>query len=232
MASKPKRADVGEQIASLADQLSDDLLADEFDAKTAMEALFSGALPRVAELSGELTQVKLSSTAAALTTACTALIEATQAPFANLCSTAARKALNSMGQELDLCESTVAKRYEGITDEAIVLTRRFANEMVMTMASEYLKSALTVTDWLRDQMAAELQTSLSLKEPADVRLSRLIAPTPIRVPNHRGRGLWWKALEHCNRVTREAEIACVNAIREHAMKMFNEAATERDSVST
>lgn len=232
MASKPKRADVGRQVAALADKLSDSLLQDEFDAKEAMEALFSGALARVAGLSADCTQAKLSSTVDALATAAAALVDATQAPFTNLCSMAARKALDSIGEELDLCESTLAKRYAGISDEAVVLTRRYANQMVMLMSEQYLTQTKTAVPWFRESVAAELQTSLSLKEPADVRLQRLIAPEPIRVPSHAGRGLWWKVLEQCNRTTREAEIACVNAVREHAMKMFNEAGAERDGPSS
>jgi hypothetical protein len=73
-----------------------------------------------------------------------------------------------------------------------------------------------------------LATAKSRREDPDVVLSRLLAPKPVALTDHSGRGLWWKVLEHCNRVTREAEIAAVNAVRQHVIELFNEKATARD----
>lgn len=213
MASRLSRADAGERVAALADALSDALLMDELNAKEAMEALFAGGLGVV---SGQLDRPKQ------IVAAARRMVEATQAPYANLCSLAARKALESIGEELDLCEATLAKKYAGISDEAVVAARGFADAMVLLSTEAYLEASLTVLPWFEDRLLSELHTAKSYEEDDDG-LARLIAPAPLAVANHSGRGLWWKVLEHCNRMTREAEIATVNAVREHAMEQFNAA---------
>jgi hypothetical protein len=206
-------------VSALADALSDALLMDELNAKDAMEALFEGGMIGGIDLVGKPEK---------LVAAAKRMVEATKAPYANLVSVAVRKSLESMGEELDVCEATLAKRYAGISDEAIVACRPFADELVLFSADAYLQQALTVLPWFRERLISETQTSKDRGEDHEVLLSRVFGPVPVSLVNHSGRGLWWKVLEHCNRTCRESEIATVNTVRERAMSLFNQMGAARD----
>lgn len=206
-------------MSAIADALSDALLQDEADAKDAMEGLFADLLDDVAALAGKPDK---------LTELARAAVLATQDPFMALVRTACERALDATGRELDVCELTMAKRHAGVTDEAVVACRPFTDQMILYAGEAYRTAAQTVLPWFDGQLRSELATAKTGKEPADVVLTRLLAPKPVALPNHSGRGLWWKVLEHCNRITREAEIAAVNAVRQHTMGLFNEKATARD----
>lgn len=207
-----KRAEAGDRVAALAEALSDALLVEELDTKEAMEALFAGGIPVIAEKLAKPGEIVAVARRMALST---------EGLYARLVTKASDLALESIGLELDACEGTLAKKYAGLADEAVVGTREFRDLLLDYSVQAYTAGALTVVPWFEKRLTSELQTSKSLKEEPDVALSRLIAPKPVPLADHSGRGLWWKVLEHCHRTTREAEIATVNAVRQRAMEQFN-----------
>jgi hypothetical protein len=219
VASKLSRADAGERVSALADALSDALLMDELNAKEAMEALFEGGMIGAVELAGKPDK---------LVAVARRMVEDTKAPYAHLASASVRRALESIGEELDLCEQTLAKRYAGITDEAVVAARPFADELVLFSADAYLTASLTVLPWFQERLISETKTSTAKDEEHEVLLQRIFSPVPVSLVNHSGRGLWWKVLEHCNRICRESEIATVNGVRERTMALFNLMGAARD----
>ena len=229
MATALKRAVAGDRVGGLTDALSLDLLLDEEDCRQNMEALFVGAVPRVAQLLTEaLSGSKdIDKVAALIGERADLIVEGTVTVFRGLLDVAVGKGLESIREELQVCEQTLGPKYAGLAVDACDRVDDAQDSLLTLGAMQYRANASTVLGWFVQQLALEIRVSMSLEEGPALLVSRLVAPSSVRVEQHSGRGLWWKVLEHCNRITREVEFATVNAARTEAMMQFNRLGEER-----
>lgn len=233
MARKLKRRDAGEAVAALSDRLSDVLLGDEALAKERMEAVFVEGMGVAADL---LTRAPAApglngkaGVALEVTDRLAEAVAATRAPFARLAEGAIGRGLDSMREELALCERTIAARYRGIGARAVDQARAGAPLLVNLAVEQYSANAGRAEAWFQEQLLLEINVSFQYAEATVDLMRRLISPEPVRLPRHSGRGLWWKGLEFCHRATREIEIAAVNTARQEAMVLFNRFGEEIDN---
>jgi hypothetical protein len=195
-----------------------------------MEALFAGAVGNVAEKVLEFhgdSMRNLPSVVAGVRAKAVYLVLDTEGPFRTLMEAAIGKGLESIREELEFCERTLGKKYSGLAREACDAVDGSEDQLMTLALVQYRANAGNAIDWVTGQMELELRVSSSLQEPADTMLDRIVSASSVRVPQHTGRGLWWKVLEHCNRIAREVEFAIVNAARSEAMRQFNEIGAER-----
>lgn len=231
-----KRATAGARVARLVEGLSASLVADENEAKASMEALFTGGLPALAEsvsmAHGPAGRLHLDEVVEDVVRMANNMLAASAGPFATLLGSAVGKGLESIREELQICEQSLAKRYAGISGRACDLVDDASGQLVDVGLAQYAGNAGSIMVWFTQQLRLELNVSQQAKEPLELMLSRVMAPERIAAAQHSGRGLWWKVLEHCNRLVREIEFSVVNAARTEAMMRFNELgdAVDADSV--
>lgn len=210
-------------------QLSNDLLQDEERTKLDIESLFVAQLDAVVGRVENVSATRnVNPVARDLSQLAADAVTATRDPYRALANRALARALDSIGEELLICERTLSKKYEGLAEEAVESVRAFAVDLVDAAVDAYEASALSVVPWFGARVRSELKTSLAMEESAQLRVARMISGDSLRtMRDHSGRGLWWKVLEHCNRVTRESEFSTLNAIRLHVMRAFNDLAELR-----
>lgn len=133
----------------------------------------------------------------------------------------AEDVIDSIGDELTLCERTLAARHAGLTAEAMVVVLDERDALIETSAEAFDRSLAGEGTWLVEQVAAEIRASVSAQEDTKQVASRLFAPTAIRLPSHSGRGLWWQMYQRTTQHARGTQFALVNTIRNRAMTAFN-----------
>lgn len=219
-----RRSTAGAMVGALVDGLSADLLMDEEECRQNMEALFVGAVPAAAEtlvhvIAGGHRDV--APVATKIRNKAGVILSSTEEVFRVLVDTAVAKGLESVRVELEHCEATLGSRFAGITTLACDAVDDAQDQLVTLGMMQYRANASTVLGWFMEQLILEMGVSLHLQEDPGVLVARLVSPASVRVEQHVGRGLWWKVLEHCNRISREIEFATVNAARTEAMMQFN-----------
>lgn len=226
--ARVRKRKAAELLGSLSDALSDDLLGDEEEARANMEAVFIGAISPVAEALERLqTESDVDDVVDLVTRSAEQVALATAGPFRVLTERAVAKGLSSITAELQVVESTLGTRYAGLADAAVLRVSRNVDVLLDFTAGTYLTALQPTMSWWRTQLDLELRVAVADRESSREVLIRLISPAPVRLREHSGRGLWWKVLEACNRVTRECEIGAVNSARTEAMVQFNAIGEER-----
>ncbi|QOP66153.1 hypothetical protein SEA_DANIELLEIGNACE_12 [Arthrobacter phage DanielleIgnace] len=212
----------------MVDGLSLSLLHDEELCRQNMEALFIGAVANVAEQLADIDAARdVDSVVARIMATAGQIVTATEGPFQQLVKTAIGRGLESIRLELQVCEQTLGAKYRGLADEACDAVDNAEEDLIVLALVQFRANAHTALVWVRAQLELEARLSLSLEEEFEVMVARLVSPESVKVPQHVGRGLWWKVLEHVHRVTREVEFATVNAARTEAMRNFNKYGEER-----
>jgi hypothetical protein len=230
VAAALKRAVAGDRVWALVDGLSVDLIGEEETCRQNMEALFTGGVPAAAGKLGTVLSRGARSVpdvAADVTSSASRVVAATDGPFRSLLVEAVGRGLESIREELTLCERTLGPRFGGLASEACDAADDVQDQFIQLGMVQYRANAGTVLGWFTEQLSLELRVALQLKESPETVVGRLVSPVPLRLAQHSGRGLWWKVLEHCNRITREIEFATVNAARTEAMTRFNRIGEDR-----
>lgn len=224
MARSLKRVTAGDRVFSLMDELSASLLIDEELCRQNMEALFVGA---VANVAGGLTPLfehgarEVDAVVGMVMDRAARIVQDTEGPFRSLTLEAVGRGLESIRQELELCERTLGPKFSGLSAEACDGVDDAEGQLMTLAMVQYRANVQPVLVWVRAQLELELRLALSLQESPEQVVARLVSGEPVKAPQHSGRGLWWKVLEHCTRITREIEFATVNAARTEAMVEFN-----------
>ena len=220
------RRTAGRQLSGLAGALSEDLLLHEEQCKLNMEEAFSAYLPSVADtLGSNLSPAKKGEV---LTGMAELAIDDSTPMYGTLAIAALQLGVDSIRHELLICEATLGAKYEGVTAEAVDQVVSYSTRLASRSLEVYRENVKLILPWFREQVATELTISNAREEDWDLLVDRLVSPTPLRnAAGHAGRGLWWKILERCNRITRETEFAVVNSARSDAMIRFNDIAGRR-----
>lgn len=212
------------------DDLSVGLLLEEEECRQQMEALFVGGVPSAA---GKLSAVmdlgarSIGEVSQEIAGMAGRMVEATEGPFRALVRTAVGRGLESMREELKQCERTLGPKFAGLADDACDRVDDAEEQLMVLSMVQYRANAGTVLGWFGEQLTVELRVAMAREETAAELVARLVSPVSVKTEQHSGRGLWWKVLEHCNRITREVEFATVNAARTEAMLQFNRLGAER-----
>lgn len=228
--ARVKRAKAGDRVHALMESLSHGLREYEDQTKDRMEAVFAGGVIPAAEAVGKAHGeglVKMREAVAAVMGSALNMVHATEGPFKDLVHAAVGDGLESIRVELQHCETTLALKYRGLANEACDAVDAAQDGLETLAMVQYRANAGTALSWVGQQMDLEARLSVATKEPVEVLLARLFSTETVKAPQHVGRGLWWKALEHCNRITREVEFATVNAARTEAMMQFNRIGEQR-----
>lgn len=229
MASRLHRKDAGRQVATAMDQLSDSLLAHEEETQLAMEAVFVRALPAVVQLVSSLhgkSNRQRRMGAREVVTLAREAMAATAPLYRSLGDISVSQGLSSIRKELLICERSLAQRYAGLADSATNAVQGRSALVGDIGEAQYRANVETMLGWLQVRIESELATGRD--DDVEAFIARVVSPTPLKdVTDHHGRGLWWKALEHCNRVCRETQFATMNGVRGMAMTEFNTQGEDR-----
>ncbi|AMM44278.1 hypothetical protein KITKAT_16 [Arthrobacter phage Kitkat] len=208
--------------------LSDTLAQIEDGIQSAMEDIFTAHVHDVGLLVTEAHgkgRRKTDATAKVLAVRAQRAVAETAPLYEQLSADTVREGIRSIGEELELCEATLALKYRGLTTEAMDAVSGFATTIEEVGKAQYLVQSLKVVPWFEERVTSELISSRN--ESLETAMLRLISVSPLNVPDHRGRGLWWKLFEHCNRITRETQFATLNATRSQVMQAFNDLGEKR-----
>jgi hypothetical protein len=191
--------------------------------KTAMEAKFVAYVPELIELASSAHGKgarKADSVSKQMARLAERAITDTLDLYENLQAQTFEEGIRSIGAELEVCELALAKKYAGLTEDAMRSVSGFSTTIEEVGKAQYLVNSLKVVEWFKVQAAKELLDSRT--EGLEMAVFRIVSTSPVRAAGHVGRGLWWKVFEHVNRITRETQFGTLNAVRSQTMQAFND----------
>ncbi len=142
-----------------------------------------------------------------------------------LLDTAGQDALDTIRRELVMCESTLAKKYEGVAQvgaDSVDLV-----QLGKDARSTYSGRMDVMLFRFEQSVRSTLVAADAGKESSALILARLLSADPVKLPGQPGRGVWWGNLSDCQAAAREAEIRMTDRIRLTAMDGMNKAGASR-----
>lgn len=230
------RRSAGEQVIARSQRLSDDLLTLETQTFAAIRQEYAAAVGEAVEAFGagwrrtKEPPKGIAGDARMLTRMAEANRRAgtkSKAAVVALADEVVTLALDSIADELAICERTLAQRYAGIRDEAVARARAGAETLVGPRLEAYdVVVRDSVTAWKADAKKQLLLAARYEDDKAEV-TKRLFSPTPAAMKGNRGVGVWWRSTQWLNAEARDLSIRLSSQIRLATMAAFNEAGASR-----
>jgi hypothetical protein len=225
------RRSAGADILARAQRLSDDLLLVEEDTFARNAEALTDVSPRIVRLATQHADpAKLlgDSKWKASVRRLVAAVAETGVEGANaLLEATWLMSVESVRQELTLCEQTLAARYRGCADLGVGLALDALDDAVAAK-QQYLEGAADyVLTSVSTLIGQQLGYATIRHEPADLFAARLVSPTPVNAPGCGGRGVLWRTVSAMNLAARTASIDLMNLARTTAMAGMNEACRGR-----
>lgn len=152
----------------------------------------------------------------------TAAVEACRPIAREMAEEALRLIMESIDDELLVCEATLAKRYEGTTKAAMLLAGPEFVGLVQARMEAFDQSVLGAKASWTTQAKRQMLLSSMREEDRDHAERRLFQAEARPMPGMAGRGVWWRAVPILNGSTRDVSIRLAGQVRIAAMKTFNE----------
>ena len=145
-----------------------------------------------------------------------------------LLTTVLEMTIESISDELAWCEKTLAEKYAGLTEEAMLRVRSAGPEVWLTPRSTaYAVTADAAGTTFTAKAKQQVQYTAQYADDQARAGQRLFATTPIHVKGNGGRGIWWRTPSDLNAAIVEASITLQSQVRNAAMQAFNEAGEDR-----
>lgn len=148
--------------------------------------------------------------------------------YRGLLEATARKAVDSIAEELLWCERTLDRKYAGVTEQSMTLV---AATLVEPWAEARVDAYQGRFEEWRDTFEAIVWTdwraSITGQESLEQWDARMFSVEQVRLPGHSGRGTWWQPFQWTFAEMRAGEFLMVNDLRRGAMRWWNTTAAER-----
>ena len=226
------RRSAGRQVAARSARLSSDLLAledacfDQIDIAFAVLVSEAGtAYGRAWGRASEVSPPRLADARlpAALISLQAAALEKTRAPVAALAGQVRDSALESIEDELVVCENTLSARYAGTAVQAARKARDRSEVLVTERLMDYEFALARGGQAFAQQLAEQMGLSAMYGEDQTRGALRLFNVEPNRLPGNGGRGVWWRASSGLQAAARDVSIRLAGTVRLAAMEEFNAA---------
>lgn len=136
--------------------------------------------------------------------------------------------VDSIREELLVCERTLAKRYGGVTDEAMLCLRAVEEDQwVRPRLVAYRESLVALRKEFRTDTRRQIQFAGTYKDDLAKASRRLFSTTPNRLQGNGGMGMWWRTTSSIDAAITTASITLQSQVRTAAMAAFNEAGASR-----
>lgn len=136
-------------------------------------------------------------------------------------------ALAAIGDELAVCEETLAVRYRGVAEAAVMVAKETVDDLLIARMVAFTDTS----QWSVGQFAAILDEQLNLgslyREEEKQVQDRVFSARPVNLKGRSGRGVWWSATSDLNRAARDVSIRLSSQVRMAAMAGFNEVGGKR-----
>lgn len=227
--ARTKRSTAGRAVMQLAQDLSDRLLreeeatfrahaqtfADNVPAKTVMEALGR----HEDDPQGLTTDTRLRK---ALVDRHRAVLNNAIGAGDDLFTKSAVQSVDSIHEELLICESTLAAKYVGCADEAVERTKALADDLVVQARKQHRTNADALQATFQRLYGEQMLFAKRAGDDGGRIAARLISPVPVRGLGIGGRGIWHRTPSLLDASARHGSIGLMNSIRTLAMQTFNE----------
>jgi len=137
------------------------------------------------------------------------------------------EAIRSITLELRYIERTLAARYRGLTSEVGDLLTDVPASMLEDALSRYAQSEAAALVRFEEGVRHQFQLSRLAEDEPDVVVARVFSPDPVRAKGITGRGVWHRSGGSLTGAMSHASIGGGNAVRQTAMRLFNELAEKR-----
>lgn len=132
-------------------------------------------------------------------------------------------AIESIWDELTLCEQTLAPKFAGVADQGVAGALMALDQQVEGYMPKWDDAMATVKARTMGAADEQVTKARSLQEPSDVLVRRMLASEQARLPGLGGRGVLWGLVSGSNLASRTASIDAVNLARVTAMQGMNRA---------
>lgn len=147
------------------------------------------------------------------------LLEDSAAYVREMLARVREEALTSIEDELGWCEDTMAGRYAGTADVALLVARLTSSSVVTDMTEAYLRSGMV---W--GELYTQAAQAARLAEDAAEFEARMLSAEPVKARGHQGSGLWVQEVRRKVVAIRAVSVVTQNAVRGQGMRAFNDAA--------
>lgn len=236
MTQRLARRSAGEQVVARAQRLSDDLLTLEEAAFAAIDTAFVvGGTAAVALLDAAWAKAKQDTAALAndarfrddLAVLHGQVLDATRATVAGLAGQVTSLSIDSIGDELALCEQTLGKKYGGLSAEAVVRMEQRTDGLTTLRLEAYEAALPRGQQAFLSGLLEQVQIARREGDGVDRIWKRLFNEKPNSLPGNGGRGIWWRASSGLHGAAQEVSIRLASTVRLAAMEEFNAAGATR-----
>jgi hypothetical protein len=230
------RRSAGSQVAARASALADDLLVLENDCFAAIDGCFADA---TAAVDRSLTQawsrakddpVAFARDADLITTLLAGhatVLHGTRPHVAAMAGQARDLALEAIGDELLVCEQTLAQRYLGLAVEAVTAATDRSDDLVSDRLADYADALARGQVAFEEQIRQQVLIVGARGETLEHARRRVLSEKALSLPGNGGRGVWWRATSGLHAAAREVSIRLSGTVRLAAMQEFNAAGERR-----
>ena len=227
-----RRRLAGDLVAARLTRFSTDLLTQEVACFTAVEAAFQAAAGDVERVLGRAGAGRHPPPAVAwrgLEPVLLATQLAVRKPVARLARVGAELALESMADELGICERTLPARFAGVASAGVTAAEGRTPALTKDVLAGYSSTEPAVAAQFKAEAMRQLALSKDAGEPVVTLLDRFTRQTGPALPGLPSRGVWWRPPTTVKAAARHAVIGLTNAVREAAMAGMNEAHRQLNS---
>ena len=138
-----------------------------------------------------------------------------------------QRSLTSIGEELRLCERTLAPAYAGIAARATAYAESLAPDVIAQAVQLHSKNLAGARKSFDEELGRMMVCSITDQDDVDKVMARVFSPDPVRGLGIAGRGIWHRTPSWLDGSARACSIGVMNSVRELAMARFN---VEADAV--
>lgn len=224
------RRTAGSRVAGLAGSLADDLLRDEEDVFAQVASMLAdGMVLARAELEDALSKVGDVESLVSSSESQNRIVDAhreTLSPCFNaaggLLDRVVGLTVDSIREELRLCERTLGAAYRGLADEAVDTVVHDADRISVDALQAHARNLNPTVEVFRRDLRKQLLLAKQYEDTPEQLDKRLFTIDPSSRPGFSGRGIWHRSGSWVNASTRDASISTMNAVRILSMRRFNE----------
>lgn len=224
------RRSAGESVVARAQRLSDDLLAEEEGCFTRVWDAFDAVVDTAGSLFAEAWAVNGEDPArlrnddefaVVLSDLHTIAIEASMDAVGDMADVARDLSVESIRDELTLCERTLATPYAGLAEVSVTAAADQIDALHVDRLVAFADTTLYTQQTFAEAVQEQLRFAVLYKEPQEKVASRLFNPKPANLKGCSGRGMWWRSTSDLNASARDVSIRLSTQVRVAAMSTFN-----------
>lgn len=129
--------------------------------------------------------------------------------------------MDSLGDELLLCERTLADRYKGVAASGVASASQVQEDVVRGGLVAYDAAIARVQVGFENDLQSQMNLAIGRLESEDDLAARLLSMEPLRMHGNGGRGVWFRSPSAVGQCGRALVTAVANTLRETAIDQMN-----------